>query len=227
MTVCSLKSLAYKKLEIPGILRSIKTIGQCPYHLAERLLVQMTPVQLSALEERSPEIRAKAQDVWKLHTLKAFPTITDTHDIEGDDIDWRVVYQDMQAHRRDCELLAREKLKAKYSQIASGKNDRKIQVTQLREPTKGHTRSAGPSKGPQSGIMKKIYKASENSLTRPSADAKTRGFERNGASSMSNNIAQARSRTTVVSSSSPAIKSSLPRILGVSTPNKKFFATKE
>lgn len=176
MAVCTLKELAYKKLETPGFARTVKSIGDCPYELAVPLLKLMNVHQLSLVEENTPRLGDSTHALWKVHTLKAFPTIADTHEIDADNIDWRQVYHEMQQDRRDREQAARERLKANYSQIAKGKNERKVQVTQKTAPTRQQVRSAA-SRGPFSAltaggggggasIMSKAVKASLNSVTR-------------------------------------------------------------
>lgn len=230
-SIPTLKYLAYKRLEHPHVLRSIKTIPNCPFDVARPLLSLMTPVQLLAIEERTPRLLYDTLPLWKSHTLKAFPSIVDTHEIDGDDIDWRVVYQDMQDERKERELQAREKLRANYNQIASGKSDRKIQVIQKAVPTKQRIRSSGlsssqsaatPVKG--ASIMGKAVKASMNSFTRQFSGTSTRpGSAVSSSSSPIRSTSGAgrpgsNSAKNAGSASSPVMKLSLPQTRNASRP---------
>lgn len=173
--VASLKTIAYRQMALPSFHKTLKTIGSCPYDLAEPILKLVTYHQLTQIEDNTPELVHRTMPLWKLHTLKAFPDIKYTHDIEAEDIDWRTVFQELQEERRAREEAARAKLKQNYNQIADAKNGRKIQVTQLKAPTRQQIRNSAansarntlglPTRGSTS-IMGKAVKATLNSFTR-------------------------------------------------------------
>lgn len=175
MPVATLKHLAYKKIDNPGFYKKLKSLGSCPYDLLEPVIKQMTVHQILVLEENTVRLIEHTQPVWKMHTLKTFPSIVDSYDIDDDeneDADWRLIFHELQEERREREQAAREKLRANYSQIATGKSDRKIQVIRKAAPSRGEVRasvarasSSTPSRG-IAGIMGKAVKATVNSATR-------------------------------------------------------------
>lgn len=214
MSPASLKSIAYKKLEIAGILKSIENFSNCPFHVAKRLLEQLSPTQLLKIEKNDPTILEEAQAIWKLHTLKSFPNAGVQHDIFGDDTDWRAIYQKMHQDRMESEKIAREKLRARYSQIAAGKNDRKIQVTNLKAPSR--VKKSSQPIMTASPVMRKIYKAAENSSTRSQKSIRA---------SQAPLTTQTTSRQGICSNLVAAMSNQPPQSQVAALPNKRFFAT--
>lgn len=184
MTIRTLKENAYKVLEHPGIYKRIKSVRGCPYNIAEPILKLMTHHQLLLVEENTPHLDLYTQGLWRLHTLKQFPSIADSHEIDGDaalDADWRATFEDMQQERRERELAAREKLKANYGKIADGKSERSIQVIKRPPPAppgSARARATGlvsaktalglraPTKAAGGSIMSKAMKGAMSSTTR-------------------------------------------------------------
>ena len=114
-----------------------------------------------------------------MHTLKQFPSIVDTHEIDGEaavDADWRATYEDMQQDRIEREQAARERLKARYGKIADGKSERSIQVIKAQPLKASRSRSSiggrsslglrSPTAKPGLAIMSKAVKNALQSSTR-------------------------------------------------------------
>lgn len=177
MPLASLKDHVYHVLEHPAIFKKLRHIQNCPYNLAEPFLKLMTPHQLLLIEDNTPRLGLYTQPLWRAHTLKLFPTIGETHEIDGDaaaDADWRATYEDMQQDRLDREQSARERLKARYNKIADGKSEKAIQVIKAQPLKTGRSRGSLTSRSisarapvkPGLAIMNKALKSAMHSTTR-------------------------------------------------------------
>ena len=179
----SLKDTLYKYFESPIVYKKIKHIKGCPCNLAEPFLRLLSHHQLLQVEANTPGLERDTQNLWRMHTLKQFPNIGETHEISGEaaqDADWRATFEDLTQDRREREQAARERLKANYGKIADGKSERAIQIIKREAPVGrgprnkvsalGTARSSLGLKSARPGptILTKALKGAMSSTTRPS-----------------------------------------------------------